>query len=159
MKIKSFVICLILLLPLAALADEKNELAREIIELTRVKQIIEQLKGQVKQIEHQLLGQFEIPEGKKEIFVDYQNKLNDKVFEIMSYDEMEKEYLDLFTSTYTTAELKGLVAFYKSPVGKSMIEKQPQIIEKAMMMSQRRMQVLIPELQKISAEFEQALKK
>lgn len=159
MKIKIFTICLILLLPLAALGDEKNELAREIIELTRVKQIIEQLKGQVKQMEHQLLGQFEIPEGKKEIFIDYQNKLNDQVFEIMGFEEMENEYLDLFTSTYTIEELKGLVAFYKSPVGKSMIEKQPQIIEKAMMMSQRRLQILIPELQKITAEFEQALQK
>lgn len=159
MRIKIIAIGLMLLLPLSAFGDQKSELAREIMELTNIKQMLEQLKGQVKQMEHQLLGQYEIPEDKKEIFAEYQNRLNDKVFEIMSYEEMEAEYLDLFTSTYTIDELKGLVAFYKSPVGQSMIKKQPQIIEKAMLMSQKRLKVLIPELQKIAAEFEQALKK
>ena len=157
MKLKILVICLIFLVPLSAFGDEKRDLAKEIMEVTKVREMLDQMKGQAEQIQHQVLAQFNIPQEKMPMMVDFQNRLNDKIFEIMSYDEMEKEFLELFTSTYTLEELKGLAAFYKSPVGQSLIEKQPILMEKAMRMSQKRIQLLIPEIQRMTAEFKESL--
>lgn len=158
MKLKFFAICLLLLLPFSAFGDEKVELAKEIMELTNANQLLEQVGMQVKQMQSQVMAQFEIPEDKKEQTLKFQNKVRDKIFEIMAFDKMENEYIELFASVYTIDELKEMVGFYRSPVGRSMVAKQPIIIKKAMEMSQRKLQVLIPELQKMSEEFEQELK-
>jgi hypothetical protein len=158
MKIKIFTFCLILLIPFTALGGDKVKLAKEIMELTNVNQVMKQVEVQFEQMQNQMISQLNIPSDKKVKAQDFQNKLRKKMFEIMSPDKMEKEYLELFTSVYTTEELRGIVKFYKSPVGKSMLEKNPIIIKKVMEMSQNKVRVLMPELQKMVKEFEQELK-
>jgi len=158
MKIKIFIICLILLIPFAAFGDDKVKLAKEIMELTNVNQTMKQFEMQMQQMQKQIMSQINIPENKKAKAHEFQNKLNKKIFEIISYDKMEKEYLELYTSVYTTEELKGIVKFYKSPVGKSMLQKQPIIIKKIMEISQNKMKILMPELQSMVKEFEQKMK-
>ena len=158
MKVKIYTMCLILLIPFVAFGDDKVKLAKEMIELTHINQVMKQIEMQAQQTQNQMMSQLNIPENKKEKVLIFRNKLNKKIFEIISYEKMEKEYLELFTSVYTTEELKGLVKFYKSPVGKSMLEKQPIILKKAMEISQNKMRILMPELQNMIKEFEQEMK-
>ena len=158
-KIISMMICLMLLVPFLARADEKVALAKEIMALTHVTKMMEQVKAQVLQLQSQILSEMDIPENKQEETKAFQKKIHDKIFEIMSYEQMQKEYIELYTSVYTIEEMKGIIQFYKSPVGKSMIEKQPQIVKKSMEISQSKVRLLIPELQKITEEFEKSLKK
>lgn len=158
MKIKILTICLILLIPFVAFGDDKVKLAKEIMALTNINQVMKQVEMQLQQMQNQMISQLNIPSDKKAKAQEFQNKLHKKIFEIMSPDKMEKEYLELFTSVYTTDELRGIVKFYKSPVGKSMLEKNPIIIKKVMEMSQNKVRVLMPELQKMVKEFEQELK-
>jgi hypothetical protein len=157
MKIDILVIFLILITPLSAFGDEKVELAKEIMELTNVKEMMKQVKANSLQMQNQLMDQFDVPEDKDEKAIEFKKKVHDKIFEIMGFETMENEYIDLITSVYSIGELRGIVEFYKSPIGKSMLEKQPIIINKSMAISQDRMQVLIPELQKMSKEFESSL--
>ena len=159
MKIKIVLIVLILLAPLSAPADERTELAKEIMELTHMNKMMDQVKSHVKQLQDQVLAQMEIPEGKKANVEAYKKKIHDKIFEIMDYKQMQKEFIELYTSVYTLEELKGMVSFYKSDVGKSMIEKQPTVVRKSMELSQSKVRILIPELQKITEDFEQSLNK
>lgn len=158
-KFAAGITILLLLLPFYALADEKYDLADKIISLTNMSRMMEQTKQQVLQMESQMMGQFDVPEDKKDAAAAFQKKLTEKTFEIMDFDNMRNEYAALFAEVFTMDELKGLVAFYESPVGRSMIEKQPIIVQKAMQMSQKRMAVLIPEIQKMAKEFESSLKK
>ena len=151
MKFKIFMIFLILLMPFSAFGDEKADLAKEVLELTHVNQTIRQLQDQ-------MMSQLNIPADKKVKATEFQNKLSKKISDVMSYDKTEKEYIDLYTSVYTAEELRGIIKFYKSPVGKSMIEKQPVITKKAMEMSQKKLKVLIPDIQKMIEKFEQELK-
>jgi uncharacterized protein len=146
------------LLPCSARADEKVDLAKEIMELTHVNKMMDQVKAQVLQLQSQILAQLDIPENKREEAERFQKKVHDKIFEVMSFEQMQKEYVELYSSVYTLEEMKGMIQFYKSPVGKSMIEKQPTIVKKSIDISQSKVRILIPELQKITEEFEHALK-
>jgi hypothetical protein len=160
MKKLLFVIFIFLSLnPLYAMADEKADLAEKIITLTKMNKILEQTKLQVLQMQAQMIDRFDIPEDKKDDALAFQRKLIEKTFEIMSFDTMHNEYVKLFTDVYTIEELKGMISFYESPIGQSMIEKQPLIIKKVMELSQERMRILIPELKKMIEEFENNLKK
>ena len=158
MKKILFVICLFLVVPFSAYGEEKIELAKEIMELTNMEKMMDQLKEQVFQLQNQLVSQLNIPEDKKEETLEFQKKLTAKIFEIMDFDNLENEYVNLFTSVYTIEELEGIINFYKSSVGKSMLEKQPLIVKKAMEISQNKLKELIPEFQKMSREFELSLK-
>jgi uncharacterized protein len=158
MKIKIVLIALILLAPLSAPADERTDLAREIMELTHMNKMMDQVKAHVTQLQDQVLSQMEIPEGKKANVESYKKKIHDKIFEIMDYKKMQKEFIELYTTVYTLEELKGMVNFYKSDVGKSMIEKQPAVVKRSMEISQNKVRLLIPELQKITEDFEHSLK-
>lgn len=158
MKIKEIAFIMLLFIPFSAYGDEKEQLAKELMELTNMGQMIEQVNVQAKQMGQDIMAQFDIPEDQKEKAAEFQGRLYDKIFETMSFKEMENEYIELFTSVYTVEELKGIVDFYKSPVGKSLIKKQPMIIQRAMAISQNKMSVLLPEIEKMAKEFSSTLK-
>ena len=147
------------LIPFYAIADEKSDLAEKVMMLTNMNKMLEHTKKQVIQMQAEMIEQFDIPEDKKGDALEFQRKLTDKTFEIMSFDKMYHEYVKLFTEIYTVDELKGMISFYESPVGQSMIEKQPLIMNKAMKLSQERMKILIPEIKRMTEEFKSTLKK
>ena len=50
--------------------------------------------------------------------------------------ELEDGYVALYDRNFTTAELRGLVAFYESPIGKRFVEVQPALTREGMAMGQ-----------------------
>ena len=50
--------------------------------------------------------------------------------------ELEDGYVALYDRNFTAAELRGLVAFYESPIGKRFIEVQPTLTREGMAMGQ-----------------------
>ena len=157
-KLVAGILLCLLLIPFYAIADEKSDLAEKVMTLTNMNKMLEQAKQQVLQMQAQMMDQFDIPENKKDDALAFQKKLTEKTFEIMSFDNMHNEYVRLFTDVYTVEELRGMISFYESAVGKSMIEKQPLIIRRAMQLSQERMKILIPEIKRMTEEFKSALK-
>lgn len=160
MKTKILALCLVFLMPLAAFGaeEEKAALAREMVALSHIDQLMAQAKQQVQQIQDQMMAQVDIPAEKKQEAIRFQQRVNDRVFEVMSFENMEQDYIDLFTSVYTADELRAILAFYKSPAGRSMLAKQPRVIQQSMAMTQAKLKILIPELQQMSREFKQRMK-
>ena len=50
--------------------------------------------------------------------------------------ELEEGYVALYDRNFTAAELRGLVAFYESPIGKRFVEVQPVLTREGMAMGQ-----------------------
>jgi hypothetical protein len=50
--------------------------------------------------------------------------------------ELEEGYVKLYDHNFTTAELRGMIAFYESPIGKRFIEVQPVLLREGMAMGQ-----------------------
>jgi uncharacterized protein len=50
--------------------------------------------------------------------------------------ELEEGYIALYDHNFTTAELRGLIAFYESPIGKRFVEVQPTLTREGMAMGQ-----------------------
>ena len=68
-----------------------------------------------------------IPEGKKENF----SKEFDASLPSM-YEKIAKVYMEI----YTTEDIKGMIVFYESPVGKKMSEKSGELTQKTMLAGQ-----------------------
>ena len=65
---------------------------------------------------------------------------------------LQEELLTIYTAEFTEEELKQIVAFYQTPVGKKAIEKLPQLTAKAGQRGVARVQAHQAELQQMIEE-------
>jgi hypothetical protein len=146
------------MLPVLSFAGDKENLAEEIMKLTNMQKMMDQTKVQIQQMQIRVMQQLEVSEKDKKGAAEFQNKINETIFNELTWDNIKSEYIKLFVDVYTIDELKGLVQFYKSPAGQSLIKKQPIIMQKSMMISQSKIQKLIPKLKKMTDEFSESIK-
>jgi len=50
--------------------------------------------------------------------------------------ELEEGYVKLYDRNFTAAEIRGMIAFYESPIGKRFVEVQPTLMREGMAMGQ-----------------------
>jgi hypothetical protein len=71
----------------------------------------------------------------------------------MSWASMKDDMIKIYTDEFTEQELKDLLAFYQTPLGKKTIQKMPKLMAKGAELGQARVQQHLPELQQaIQAE-------
>ena len=76
----------------------------------------------------------------------YAGILRDFYKEQMNWSVLEPEFTQLYLEVFTEAELKELIAFYKSPIGQKMLEKMPVLMQKSNELSGKRIQAAMPQL-------------
>ncbi len=91
-----------------------------------------QLKGQMAQ-----MPQLSAVEG---VMRDFFNKY-------MSYEAMRDDYVELYASVYTEKELKDLIKFYRTPLGKKVVATTPELTAKGTELGQRIVAEHMTELQ------------
>ncbi|MDD3605464.1 MAG: DUF2059 domain-containing protein, partial [Kiritimatiellae bacterium] len=89
---------------------------------------------------------------RKEQALAMQQKMMDLIAGEMSWDKIKTDYIGIYAETFTADELKGIIDFYKTPVGRKFIEKQPEIMEKSMRVTQKQMMTLMPKIQALALE-------
>ena len=76
----------------------------------------------------------------------------------MSWQVMKPVYVGTYDETFTTEELRPLVAFMKSPAGQAYIDKMPTMVGNIMKRMQQVMTDMMPDIQKLNADFIQEMK-
>lgn len=152
-------VLLVLMLPLFSYAaSDKDQVVTELMKAMKMDKIAEQVIPQVKQFVGQMSSQMKLPEEARPDFEKFQEKVIERSFEVMDLNGSNGELKAIFSDVYTFEELEGILDFYKSPVGQSMIDKQPLLIQKIMQYNQEKMQLLLPEIQRMGAEFSAKMK-
>ncbi len=77
----------------------------------------------------------------------------------LSYERMKPELVRLYDESFTTDELLGINAFYKSPAGQAYLSKIPQLTQKAMQVGSNLMVDAMPQIQKMTADWTDEMKK
>jgi len=154
MKILIILCCLIMVIPVLSYAGEKEDLADECLNLTGVQKAADMAVAQMSQVYDQLLGKIEMSEKQKQRAVELQNKLQQLILDELNWEKIKTEYIMLYANTYTIEELKGMIQFYGSEVGQSIMQKLPIVTQKSMLMIQEKMQAIIPKGQKLIQDFE-----
>ena len=65
----------------------------------------------------------------------------------MSWQKIKGDFAQIYAEALTPEEIKGIIAFYKSPAGQAFLDKQPVIQQKAMLMQQKMMMSMMPKIQ------------
>ncbi|PJJ48109.1 DUF2059 domain-containing protein [Hymenobacter chitinivorans] len=67
----------------------------------------------------------------------------------MSWATLKDDMVQLYATEFTEKDLRSLTAFYKSPTGQKLLDKQPELLRATMRLGQERLQQNIPELQQL----------
>ena len=60
----------------------------------------------------------------------------DRVIEKIDYEELNRLLIPVYARNFTVEELDGIVAFYRTPVGQSVLEKMPAVFEDSLLVGQ-----------------------
>ena len=152
-------LCTALLLAgsLYADADSHKKAAIELLKAAQTDKMVDDMIEQMKQMMSSMPTQPGITEKQKATMDSYQKKVMDLVSGELSWGKMENEFADAYAKAYTEDELKGLTEFYRSPLGQKLLEKSPKLMEESMMIPQKHIQAIAPQVQEIMMKMAQEM--
>ena len=68
------------------------------------------------------------------------------MFEQMDWKVLRPEFLALYVQTFSESELREVTAFYRTPLGQKLLAKSPELMARAMELSNRRVQAAMPRM-------------
>jgi uncharacterized protein len=80
------------------------------------------------------------------------------VQEEMRPEVLEPIFIDIYRQSFTQKEVDGMIAFYKTDVGRASVEKMPDIMKRMTEIMMQRMQTIFPKLQQMQQEMIRKLK-
>ncbi|QXV66130.1 DUF2059 domain-containing protein [Mucilaginibacter achroorhodeus] len=87
-----------------------------------------------------------IPEDKRAKFIEVMNTF---VAKYVSWETLRDQMAAAYAKEFTAAELKGLIAFYSTDLGKKLLAKQPALVSKGAEIGQQMVQSHQVELQQM----------
>ncbi|GHW87668.1 hypothetical protein VCSRO104_3693 [Vibrio cholerae] len=88
----------------------------------------------------------------------YLKNVNKLVLEEVTWEKFEPYMISIYSNHFSEEELKGMIDFYSSDVGQSILKKMPVVMQESMLMSQSMLQRILPQMQTLTAAFESELK-
>ena len=155
----------ICLLTSPAFADDASKTAKveEFFQLAKMDDLLRQTltmtMNQLKSGIFQQLAGVKLAPDQEKLMDEYQDRLSHVISDALSWEKLKPGYVKLFADAYTEAELDDIVAFYKSPTGRSMVAKTPMLMTKATSVVQAKMEEAMPALQKVIQDFMAQTKK
>jgi uncharacterized protein len=85
----------------------------------------------------------------KAVLETYQAKANTALDQAIGWDKLKPDMVKLYTTNFSESELKDLVAFYQSPLGKKVLEKMPQLTQQSAQLTQAKLESAVPVVNKL----------
>lgn len=129
----------------------------ELFSLTDMDKLVDSAYSQMDGMFAQMAGQMELTEAQKPIMDKFFKKYTALVREEMSWKTMKKPVAEAYRQVFTEPEVRELIEFYQSPLGKKLLEKMPELMQASMTVMQQSMQEIMPKLQQLQQELQQEL--
>jgi uncharacterized protein len=152
-----------LVLPYAH-ADEASKRAKieEMFTILKMdslmKQMMDQGLAQGRQAAKSMMGDTPVTPADQKIIDDGLAKMVSVISDVISWEKLRPAYVDLYASAYTEEEIDGILTFYKSPVGQTLLAKTPDLITKSGAIVNGRMQELGPRMQQVTVDLQKQLR-
>lgn len=127
--ILKYLALLILISPLAVNAEESRiDLAKDLIVALDMDSQFKAMAESTREMQARQLSQINVPEEAKPLIDKYLNDVSDLVFSILKEPEVKEQFAQLYAETFTTEQLKEIIAFYSTGAGKIFLQEFPQIM-------------------------------
>jgi uncharacterized protein len=94
-----------------------------------------------------------LDDDQRKAFDEFRQKLVDLIRASACWKAMEPDLVKLYSDAYSENELDGILAFYRTPAGRAMLAKTPELTERSIAISPQRMAQLTPKIQALLDKF------
>jgi hypothetical protein len=130
---------------------------RELLEVSDAKSLVErsydQIDGMLEQSLQQTLGGKPMNPEQEKLAAEMRAKVIGLVREQLSWEKLEPTYVKLYAETFSESDLQGMVKFYKTPAGQSLLKKLPLLMENVMRMMMTELQALLPKMKPMVEDY------
>lgn len=133
---------------LAATASH-NAAAEKFLALANADKLGTPVYMQVQQMFAQRFAQTKAPATKQPVLESYQAKANAALDNAIGWNKLKPKMVDLYTQTFTEQELKDLVKFYESPLGKKVLREMPKVTQQSAQLTQQSLEPAVPVVNKL----------
>lgn len=82
----------------------------------------------------------------QKILDDFQTKIVDMVKEQLNWADLEPGIIEVYRKSFSQSEVEGMLKFYRTPIGQSVISKMPLVTQQSMASVQSRMKTITPKV-------------
>jgi len=144
-------------------APPSDQSINQLLQLTKVDKqmdsVFTQMDGMMKASIQQATKGKPLSADEQAVLDKQQAKMAAILKEELSWDKVKDQYVQAYREMFSQEEIDGLIAFYQTPVGQSLMNKQPELTNRTMAILQQRMAPVMQRIQKISEETALELKK
>lgn len=114
-----------------------------------VEVIKSQMFGLLKATTDKALEGKKITADRQKVLDNYSSRSTKIMSDFLTYEHMKPFYIKVYTETFTQEEIDGLITFYKTPSGKALLTKTPELMKK---MFASMPELMAPMMSQIQAE-------
>lgn len=136
------------------LADAKSHAAdaERFLILARADKLAVPVYAQVQQMFAQRFTESNAPQSEKAVLETYQAQANTALEQAVGWDKLKPDMVKLYTSNFNEQEMKELIRFYESPLGKKVLEKMPTLTAQSAQLTQGKLETAVPKVNQLLAE-------
>ncbi|PTS86865.1 hypothetical protein DBR00_00195 [Pseudomonas sp. HMWF032] len=136
------------------LADAKGHAAdaERFLVLARADKLAVPVFAQVQQMFAQRFAESNAPQSEKAVLETYQAQANTALEQAVGWDKLKPDMVKLYTSNFNEQEMKDLIRFYESPLGKKVLEKMPTLTAQSAQLTQGKLETAVPKVNQLLAE-------
>lgn len=156
---KKLLLFLVLAVSTPAFADAPTDVSlKELFVLTDTKGMVDTMFDQtdsyMKASMQQALDGMHVSATPKmqQAMDDYSRKASQIFKEEMSWDKMEPLFVDVYKKSFSQSDVDGMIQFYKTPAGQSVVKKMPLVMQNSMQVMQQRMSTVMPKIMQLTEE-------
>ena len=163
--VKIILVLLFMTFPINSNANqnESDILAEKFLVVTQQKEqnskLLDMLKSQISQQINRLSKAKNLDESQHKLLEKYSNKMTNILVEELTWEKIKGGHLEVIKSIYSDEELRSLIKFFESKLGRLYINKQQIVLQKLGETSQIVMQNVMQRIQTMEQEMKAELSK
>lgn len=131
----------------SAQEQSRRALAEELINVMDAKSMFDKNITMVKQMWMAQTSQIPGLPNPSSNAAQAQDKTFDLFSQYLNWDRIKDDVISIYAETYTEDEMKGIIAFYRSPSGQALLKRQPELLQRTLEMTQKWMREILPKIQ------------
>lgn len=153
-------VCLSLALSAPAAADPASHraAAEALLEARDAQAALEPLYEQARRIMRSGMGRFQATPERRAITERYMDRLASILATDMGWAQLREDYVQIYLDNFSEAELRELMAFYTSPIGRKMAERTPQLVRASVRIAEKHLERLMPKVRALSVDMTEELR-
>ena len=140
---------------LAAHAEPASEAAaQELLRISRAESMMTaasaNLEQQMRDTMDSMLAQEKLDPAQREAVTrGVPARVAELISKAMDWPAVEKDMVQVYRDNFTEEEVAGQIAFYRSSVGQSVLDKMPAVMQQSTELAMRRMQTVLPQMKSV----------